>query len=320
MARWLGRRWFLVILAATLVVGLTFWAPLAPLAAAAPQTAIVAVVMFLMAASVEASHFARALRQPRAVCLGVAINAIALPLLAWPVAGLLRQDLAYGLLVAAAIPSTLTSAAVWTRQAGGDDTVAILITLVTNGLCFLVTPAWLYATTGAAIEINPWAMVVDLALAVVLPLVLGQLARLWMPFALVVDRRKSFVSGLAQVGILAIIGVGAVFAGQELASHANSQQAVRLGDWAAMLAAVVGLHTAALVLGHATAMALGLPRAERIAVGFSGSQKTLMVGLRTALATFGGLAMLPTVAFHVCQLLVDTVVADWLRRRTDSQG
>ena len=66
------------------------------------------------------------------------------------VAPLLRGDLAVGLLVAAAAPCTLASAAVWTRRAGGNDAVALMVTIGTNLTCFVVTPLWLLVTTGRA--------------------------------------------------------------------------------------------------------------------------------------------------------------------------
>ena len=51
----------------------------------------------------------------------------------------------------------------------------------------------------------------------------------------------------------------------------------------------------------------------RIAAGFAGSQKTLMVGLHLIVAYFLGLSILTTVVFHLVQLLGDTFVANWLR-------
>ena len=59
--------------------------------------------------------------------------------------------------------------------------------------------------------------------------------------------------------------------------------------------------------------------ADAIAVAFSGSQKTLMVGAYIALAV-GPLAILPMVAYHAAQLIVDTLVADWWRARSESQA
>lgn len=51
----------------------------------------------------------------------------------------------------------------------------------------------------------------------------------------------------------------------------------------------------------------------RIAAGFAGSQKTLMVGLHLIIAYFRGLSILTTVIFDLVQLLSDTFMANWLR-------
>ena len=40
-----------------------------------------------------------------------------------------------------------------------------------------------------------------------------------------------------------------------------------------------------------------------------------MVGLDIAISYFGGLAILPMVAYHFIQLMADTVIADKLRSR-----
>ena len=63
-----------------------------------------------------------------------------------------------------------------------------------------------------------------------------------------------------------------------------------------------------------SALLLGMRREDRIAVGFAGSQKTLMVGLQLCIEL--QVEMLPMVAYHVGQLLVDTLIADRLRKRT----
>jgi sodium/bile acid cotransporter 7 len=81
-----------------------------------------------------------------------------------------------------------------------------------------------------------------------------------------------------------------------------------------MIGAVAAVHVALLVLGFNVARVLRFARGDAIAVAFSGSQKTLMVGAFLAL-TIGPLAILPMVAYHAAQLVIDTLVADWLRRR-----
>ena len=65
--------------------------------------------------------------------------------------------------------------------------------------------------------------------------------------------------------------------------------------------------------GSDLSASFGFSRAQQIAVGIAGSQKTLMVGLDIAITYVGGLAILPMVVYHVAQLLADTVIADRLR-------
>ena len=160
------RHWFLAALAVVLAVGIGFSSALALLPEVSwLRPAIIATVMFVMALPLQTAAFGLALRSPRAPILGVAVSFGLVPLLAW--AGVtavqatfgLSRDTAFGILVAATVPCTLASASVWTRRAGGNDTVSIMVTIVTNSLCFLVTPAWLYAMLGRMPDFDPVAMV-----------------------------------------------------------------------------------------------------------------------------------------------------------------
>ncbi len=311
MLQFLQNRWFLMALLATLVVGFGFPETLAPVADRLPRRAIVAGVLFLMAWPLDASSMWRALRRPVAVLLAVGVNVLLVPLCAWPVSSMLRADLSAGLLIAASVPSTLASAAVWTRRAGGNDAVAILCTMITNMSCFFFTPLWLVATTGQSVELDPpLEMMARLGLLVVTPMVAGQLLRVWTASGTWATKHKVPLGVVAQCGILAMVFIGAVSAGGELASGEESVAAI---DWATMIAAVVGVHIATLAAGYALGGACGVVREDRIAIGFGGSQKTLMIGLHIATTYYSGLAMLPMIAYHIGQLVLDTLIADRLR-------
>ena len=69
----------------------------------------------------------------------------------------LAPDFSFGLMIAASAPSTMAAASVWTRRAKGNDAVSLLVTILTNGFCFLVTPAWLVLATAAGI--GAWVVV-----------------------------------------------------------------------------------------------------------------------------------------------------------------
>lgn len=319
MGSFVRGRWFLFVLALALGVGMGWPRPLEPVADAFPQDLLVAAVVFVMALPLDARSMGRALRHPQAVLLGVAINFGFLPLVAWGVARFLRPDLAIGLLIAASIPSTLASAAVWTGRAGGNDAVAILVMMITNLTCFVVTPAWLLLTTGAKVEgeyAEGSAMVVKLLWVAVLPILLAQTVRLWGPVAVATGRHRKALALFAQWGVLAMVFFGAIRAGLQLEVTPSALRLTPL-DLAAMIASVVTVHLVSLGAGHLIGRWIGLSWDDRVAVGFAGSQKTLMLGLTLAIDYFPQAPILPVVAYHVCQLLVDTLVADWLKARRE---
>ncbi len=301
----IARHWFLIALAAALAAG--FWGAelLAPIANSREfRYSVVASVLLLMGLPLHPESIVRSVRKPVAWSLAVLINAAVVPLLAFAAAFALSPAMSGGLIVVAVIPCTLASASVWTRKAGGDDSVAMMVTVVTNLLCFAVAPFWLTVLLGQRIQIDFSDQAAKLALLVALPLLVAQLLRR-MGCGVWADRHKKPLGMLAQIGILVMVMVGASQTAQRL-------QASGAGPWdwpdtLLMVVLAVGVHLAAMALGVGIARGLHLQRAEQIAVGIAGSQKTLMVGLQIAIDC--GVSMLPMIVYHIGQLLVDTLVA-----------
>jgi sodium/bile acid cotransporter 7 len=221
--------------------------------------------------------------------------------------------MACGVLVAAATPSTLASASVWTRRAGGNDAVAIMVTVITNATCFLVTPFWLLTTTGQAAEISAGPMISKLALVVVLPMTVAQLMRTVGPIGKWATERKVPLGVLAQTGILTMVFFGSIQTGHRLQGF----RALLSFELLVVLVAVIVIHVGMLITGVILARALHLNRPDQIAVGFSGSQKTLMVGLQMSMEL--GFNIIPMVFYHVSQLLIDTLFVDLFRRQSGKQ-
>ena len=315
MLKHLISRWLLIALAVVLAVGYTQAAALETLADARwLRQGIVATVMFLMALPLGVKAMLGTVRNPMPVLLAVAMNAIAVPLAAWSLSGplaLLSEDMSAGLLVAGATPCTLASAAVWTRRAGGNDAVALMVTIITNLFCFLIAPFWLLTTTGKQIDVPFLEMATRLALLVVAPMAVAQLLRLHQPFGEWATGNKIPLGVAAQIGILAMVFLGAIGAGLRL--DGDLSQLIGL-DMLAMVAAVMAVHLGVLFAGLVLARLLRQRREDQIAIGIAGSQKTLMIGLHMATTYFPGtLAMLPMIVYHAGQLLADTVVADRIR-------
>ena len=259
------------------------------------------------------------LRRPLAPLLACGVNLGLLPLFAWVIAAPLPTEMRLGLYVAAATPCTLASASVWTRRAGGNDAVAIMVTVLTNLSCFVITPLWMVFFTGRSVDsesVQLGAMVYKLGLLVVLPMAGAQLLRrLSHKVGGWAVANKTALSVGAQLGILTMVLVGAIRTGMRLREPGSGGLAL---PFVAMLVAVLVLHLTMLFAGVFLGRVLGLRREDRIAVGFAGSQKTLMVGLQVAVDH--GLSILPMVTYHVGQLLADTVVADWFRTRGEAEA
>ncbi len=309
----LRSRWFLIALIMLLVAGIGWPGAMQPVVAWLNGDWVVAVVTFVMALPLATGTLWNVVRRPGAAWLGAAMNAGVCPPVGWLVSLLLPPELAVGVIVATAVPSTLATAAVWTRRAGGNDAVAFLITMITNLACFLVVPFWLWLLVGVRAAVDYRAIVEGLMLLVVAPIVVAQLLRQWRPLGDGATRHKKSLSWLAQIGVLAMVLIGAVSCGRKLAAMEDNS-ILSVTNVLLLVAGVAAVHLSVLWLGLRSSRALGFAEPDSIAVAFAGSQKTLMVGAYVALAV-GPLAILPMVTYHAVQLFVDTLIADrWAKQ------
>lgn len=261
--------------------------------------------MFLMGLAFSRGSLAESLRRPQAALLAIAMNVIAVPVLASAAACLLPALLGGGLIVVASVPCTLASASLWTRRAGGEVAVSMLVTVITNLFCFLIAPATLLLLLRQSVELDFQHQAAKLALLVVAPLSVAQLLRANRQVASLVTRRIHWLSTVSQLGILSMVLLGMVVTVDRM--HQN-EASVAPGDVLLMIALAGMIHVAVLWLGWAIAGRLNLPRRQRIAVAISGSQKTLMVGLQIAIDC--GVSMIPMIAYHISQLFIDTLIAN----------
>jgi sodium/bile acid cotransporter 7 len=323
MLAFVRQRWFLLTLIAVLWAGMAWPGAVAPLVRWLPSNLVVAVVTFVMALPLETAALWRAAHRPGPAWLAVALNSGLAPPLGWLASRVLTTELAIGVIVATTVPCTLATAAVWTRRARGNDAVAFLVTIVTNMLCFIVVPTWLWlllrseaqADIGRA-EIDYGRIALGLILLVVVPIIVAQLLRQSSAVGSWATRQKELLSHIAQCGVLLMVLIGAVECGERL-DVATTETILSTRNVMLMILAVAAVHVALLASGFGLSKLMKFPQKDAIAVAFSGSQKTMMVGAYLALAV-GPLAILPMVAYHAVQLVLDTLIADALRKRHDA--
>lgn len=309
---WLAAQWFLCGLSGALLAGWWWQTELGPLANSKTwQHLVIAGVMYLMAVPIEFSVVRRVLGKPLAPLVASLINVGLAPLLMWPLVGPLGPELGTGFAVVAATPCTLASAAVWTRRAGGNEVVAILVTLLTNLTSCWVLPAWLAvltarSTSGEGLGAISWL----LFWIVVVPIIAAQCSRRIPACERWVTRWRQALGVVCQLGLLSIVLVGSVKMAERLGTAEG--EVLSLPRLVLCGGLALGLHLTLFAIGWRTAAWLRLPRGEQLAVGFAGSQKTLMIALSVAIEL--GFSIVPLVLYHLLQLIADTLLADRFRQ------
>ena len=272
-------------------------------------------VMLLMSLTLDTSAITAALRQPTGVVVGILLGYTIVPLLAWLASYALwtrMPDLAVGLIIVSTMPCTLASATLWTRMAGGNDALALLITVGSNSLNFLVAPLLLTLTLGRTVGLSPLGMMRDLLIVILLPVLGGQLLRLWPLIRRNADHRRALISLVGKGMILLLVLTGIARAARQIG---NQQQAIRASDLLFSVGSVALVHSLALFASELAGRVARLPRPDRLALLFGGSQKTLPAGLFVAESFFPSfaLASVPILLYHAVQLIIDSFVAERLR-------
>lgn len=317
MRTFLARHWFLLSLGFGLLLAL-YWPDALRLATAywEPNLAVAA-SLFLIALTMPSGALAAELRSPWAAGWAVVLSYGLVPLAAFAL-GLVtaEQDVRIGLILIACVPCTLSSAVIWTRLAGGNEATALLAVMGTTFTSWFLTTAWLLGLTGAEVQLDIGDMVVKLVLTLIVPVLAAQALRLLSAIGRVVERHKPALGAVSQLFTLAIVLKAGVGVGDKLRAQGAAEVPALLG-WSAALAVV--LHLLAVAAGMLTGRLWGFDRGRQIAIAFAASQKTLPVSLMLYDQYFQArfpFAVVAVVAYHIGQLLLDTVIATRISKRT----
>jgi solute carrier family 10 (sodium/bile acid cotransporter), member 7 len=228
---------------------------------------------------------------------------------------LLTPQLYLGVLFVCTLPSTVQSSIAFTSIAGGNVSAAVVSASMSNLLGIVLTPllvGLLLASHGGA---TSWHGALDIVLQLLLPFVLGHVARPWIGGF--VDRHKPLLGYTDQGTILLVVYTA--FGAAVVEGLWRDTPISALLSTLAMCALLLALVMPTLVW---TARRLGFARQDQIAIVFCGSKKSMASGIPMAKILFagqlGGLGalVLPLMIFHQLQLMVCAVVA----RRYAAQG
>ena len=237
--------------------------------------------------------------------LGLAVQAL--------VGGHLPPPLVTGLVFVCLLPSTVQSSIAFTSIARGNVPAALCAASASNLAGVILTPLLVGAVLHAQGGFNLKA-IEDIAIQLLLPFALGQVAR---PFVGAALQRHKVLTSYVDRGSILLVVYGAFSAGMV----AGVWGQVDLAD----LALVIGLDMLllAIVLAATTvaSRAIGFSTADEIAVVFCGSKKSMASGIPMANILFPaqvvGLVVLPLMLFHQIQLFACAFLAQRYGRRAE---
>jgi BASS family bile acid:Na+ symporter len=264
---------------------------------------LLGVVMFGMGITLNAGHFLTILQRPFPVMLGVVLQFLLMPLVAWLLVGLLALPLplGVGLILVGCCPGG-TASNVICYLARGHVALSITLTAVSTLLAVLVTPLLTLVYAGQSVPVPVLDMLLSIFRIIFLPVTLGVLANHFLH-----DRLSGLRTVFPAVSVAAIVVIIAIIVAL------NHEQLVHMAG--GVVLAVAAHNLLGLLGGYWVPRWLGREEREcrtlAIEVGMQNS------GLAVALAVkhFSAAAALPGALFSIWHNLSGAALAaDWSRR------
>ena len=167
---------------------------------------LLGVVMFGMGITLTLSDFMRVFNQPKLIGLGITLQYLLMPLIAFGLSLLLQLPvpLMAGLVLVGSCPGG-TASNVICYLARGDVALSITLTSISTILAVMFTPflTWLYV--GQKVPVDIIAMMVSIFMIIIIPVTLGILIN--KHFGSSLDKVKRTFPLISVIAIIIIIGI-----------------------------------------------------------------------------------------------------------------
>jgi BASS family bile acid:Na+ symporter len=266
------------------------------------------IVMLGLGLSLTVADFARVVRYPKAVLIGLFIQTVVLVAGAYVIARLaaLPPELAVGLMLLAASPGGAT-ANIYSHLAHGDVALNITLTAINSLLALVTLPLIVDAALVHFLGQDqyvppPTRKVIEVAAIIVLPVLIGMALRAGLPkVAAALEKPLRLFAVLV---LVAVIGAAIVAEWERLP-----------GFIAAVGAACLAFNLLSMAIGYGLPRWLDLPRSQAIAI-------SLEIGIHNGtLAIFIALTVLqnatlsvPAAVYSIIMFVTASAFTFWLNR------
>lgn len=272
-------------------------------------TYLIQIAMFGMGATLTTSDFARVVRMPKGVAIGMLLQFSVMPFLGWSLATLFAfpPEIGAGLILVGACPGGVSSNVI-TYLAKGNVALSVTMTACSTLASPIMTPLMMYLLAGKSVPINYMDMFLSILFTVVVPVVAGLVCNALLQRSRFKGANlESYLATLSMIAICFICGIIA----------ANSSQAIQEVGWLLLLAVL--LHNViGYLLGYFGAKASSLNEADSrtiaIEVGLQNGGMAAM--LATKVLKLPAAAIAPALFAPVMNVSGSLLAAWWSSNRT----
>ena len=269
----------------------------------------VGVIMFGLGLALTPADFARVVRFPRAVIVGLLVQTIVLVGVAFAITQLFRLPpmLAVGFMLLAASPGG-AMANIFSHLAHGDVALNVTLTAINSVLALAWLPLvmnWSLAYfLGAEIHVPaPTRKILEVAIVIILPVLLGMLVRhAWPALAL----RAAGTVRIASVLLLAtVVAISLTASAETMLRHLGT-----IG------LACITLNLVSLAIGYAVPRTLGLPVPQATSISLEIGIHNAAVAIYVAMKVLDSeVASMPAALYGIIMMATAGIAVTWFRRR-----
>jgi len=275
------------------------------------------IAFLLTGLSLETSSFIQQLKNIKVLIAALISSLIFFPVAAYFLSQYIFhswEDFAIGTLIIGVAPVTIASGTVMTAIALGNVTLSLFICVSGNFFSLLTIPVMtnlLLQLGDISIQLPVLKMLWGLTLKVLVPTLIGQLLRPWLKSK--VMSFKNMISIFNQSIVLFII-LNAV--------SSSTQRIIEAGPvLIAVFTFMIFIHVFIVIFNKTTAKFIGLDLPSTAAYTIHTSQKTLTISYLVWAGYFAveyPMALIPAIAYHLTQMILDTFIAQWFRGKIEA--
>ena len=300
-----GKYWFLYAVCIVLYFG--FQHPQIAMETKYFLKPLIFIAMFLIGIRQNFSEIVSAIKDFNAISFCMVISYLVSPLIGFFLAKLFfesQNQFFFSIIIGSTVCTTLVSAVVWTTIAKGNESLAIVLSIISSAASIVITPCMLYFFINQTIEIPVIKIAKDFFLFMIPPIIIAQIIRYYCIFDF--SKFSKLSSFLGQLIILSTI---------LLATTCFNE--LRISDIFIILFIAL-FHFSAVAFFSFQFSALFTSKENSIAIMYCASLKSVPAAALISMTCFEPITSVYILFYHIVQQCMAQIIAKKITLNDDS--